>query len=533
MFGAPRFERDGESFQIQRRKSLALFAYLAVTEKPHSRDSLATLLWPEHDQTEARAGLRRELFRLKRSVGENVLMLEGDLVGLQPEASIYLDVSRYWELVRFSQKHSIEHHQAGVGSTCPECYAALTEAADLYQGDFMAGFSLGDSPEFDDWQFFEGESLRQSLAEILQMLVDWHRQHEDYERAIEYARRWLMLDNLHEDAHRQLIELYARAGQFAAAVRQYQECVRLLREEIGVEPEEETQQLYEIVRSRRLESLPPLQMPSQPQGSPSPRKRSDLKQEIGYCTGYDGTKIAYGVVGEGPYLVKTANWLSHLEQDWNSPVWQHWLTELARDNRLLRYDIRGCGMSDWEVDELSLESFTLDLETVINHIGLGRFPLLGLSGGGPSAINYVVHHPEKVSHLILYGTYARGRKHRGYSRKEVDLGETLLNMMKLGWGQDNPAFRQFFTTLFMPEATGEQMHWFNDLQRISTSPDNAIRLETAFFEQDVSQIVPHVIVPTLILHAREDGIVPYKEGRWLAENIPNAQTFVRCPQRAR
>jgi fermentation-respiration switch protein FrsA (DUF1100 family) len=160
---------------------------------------------------------------------------------------------------------------------------------------------------------------------------------------------------------------------------------------------------------------------------------------------------------------------------------------------------------------------------VIDDLGLERFPLLGVSQGGPVAIAYAVRHPEKVSHLILYGTYARGRFHRDYSPQEAKTGQTLLSLIELGWGQDNPAFRQFFTTLFMPEAKAEQMHWFNDLQRVSTSPEIAVRLERAFFGIDVSELVPGVSVPTLVLHGRDDGIVPFEEGRQLAARIPGAR----------
>ena len=522
LLGAPRFERDGKSIYIKRRKALALFAYLAVTGKPHSRDSLAVLFWPEHDQSEARAGLRRELSRLKRDFGEEILLIERELVSLQPGAQVELDVRRFQELVKFAQNHTHIQDESREPSVCAECYQSSAEAVELYDGDFMAGFSLGDSPQFDDWQFFEGESLRQSLAESLQKLIEWHQLQGEYERAIEYARRWLSLDTLHEEAHRQLMELYARAGQYAAAVRQYQECVRLLREEIGVEPEQETQDLYENIRLRKLGATAASSKTSiLPNTNTSPPVIHE--QKIDYCTGFDGVRIAYAQVGEGPVFVKTATWLSHLEYDWNSPVWRHWLVELAHGHTLVRFDERGCGLSDWDVEEFSQEAFVHDLESVVDHIGLERFPLLGISGGGPAAIAYAVRHPEKVSHLILYGTYAHGRLHRGYSRKDLELAEMVLNMIRLGWGQDNPAFRQFFTSMFMPEASAEQMHWYNDLQRMSTSPENAYRLEQTFFQQDVSNIAAQIKVPTLVLHAPEDGIVPFEEGRWLAETIPGAR----------
>ncbi len=525
LLGTPRFEREGESIYIQRRKALALFTYLAVTGKPHSRDSLAAMLWSEHDQSEARAGLRRELSRLKRDFGEDILLIEREIVSLQPGAKVDMDVRRFQELVMFAQTHERVHGDSNGSTTCAECYSALAEAVGLYEGDFMAGFSLGDSPQFDDWQFFEGEGLRQSLAESLQKVIEWHRSLGEYERAIEFARRWLSLDTLHEEAHRQLMELYARSGQYAAAIRQYKELVRLLREEIGVEPEQETQLLYENIRLRKVGAAA-----IAPKTAILPETVSSApfvnEQKIGYCKAFDGVKLAYATVGEGPVFVKTATWLSHLEYDWNSPVWRHWLAGLAHGHTLIRFDERGCGMSDWNVEEFSQEAFVRDLESVVDHLGLERFPLLGISGGGAAAIAYAVRHPEKVSHLVLYGTYAHGRLHRGYSGKELELADMVLNMIRIGWGQDNPAFRQFFTSMFMPEASGEQMHWYNDLQRMSTSPENAYRLEKAFFQQNVSDIAAQVKVPTLVLHAPEDGIIPFEEGRWLAKTIPGAR-FVR------
>lgn len=248
-----------------------------------------------------------------------------------------------------------------------------------------------------------------------------------------------------------------------------------------------------------------------------------LEQQIRFCTAPDGVRIAYATVGNGPLLVKAANWLSHLEYDWESPVWRHWLQGLAQSHMLVRYDPRGCGLSDWEVDDFSLRAYVEDLEIVIDTLGLERFPLFGLSGGGPVAITYAARHPEKVSHLILYGSYGRGRRHRTYIPDQAEEGQLLLKMMKLGWGKSNPAFRQVYTSLFIPEGTAEQIRWLNDLQRISTSPEMAVRMFEANYSVDVSDLAPKVIAPTLILHARDDAVVPFEEGRHLAALIPGAR----------
>ena len=246
-------------------------------------------------------------------------------------------------------------------------------------------------------------------------------------------------------------------------------------------------------------------------------------QTIRFCTSADGARIAFATVGGGPPLVKAANWLNHLEFDWNSPVWRHWLRELSRDHTLVRYDERGCGLSDWSAGEMSVEAWVRDLEGVADALQLERFPLLGISQGAPIAIAFAVRHPERVSHLILYGGYLRGRLHRGLTPKEMEERELMLHMVRVGWGQDHPAFRQVFTTLFIPDADREQIDWFNELQRVSATPENAARMLEAFDRIDVRGIASQVRAPTLVLHAKGDLRVPFAEGRLIATTIPGAR----------
>ena len=248
-----------------------------------------------------------------------------------------------------------------------------------------------------------------------------------------------------------------------------------------------------------------------------------MEQQIRFCTAPDGVRIAYATVGNGPPLVRASTYLTHLEYDWDSPVWSHWLTDLGAHYTLVRHDQRGCGLSDRNIDELSIDAWVRDLETVVDTLGLERFALLGPSQGAAVAIAYAVRHPKKISHLILYGGFARGRFKRNPSQEQLDEAYTMLNSMKVGWGKDNPAFRQVFTTLFMPEGTPEQINWFNDLQRISTSPENAVKMETAFYHIDVSHLASKVTVPTLVLHARDDAMVDFEQGRQMAAMIPNAR----------
>jgi len=250
-----------------------------------------------------------------------------------------------------------------------------------------------------------------------------------------------------------------------------------------------------------------------------------LQPEVHFCTASDGVRIAYAVAGRGPPLVKAANWLNHLEYDWQSPIWSELLHELAASHWLVRYDERGNGLSDWDVDDISFEAFVRDLESVVDAAGLDRFALLGISQGCAVSIVYAIRHPERISHLVLHGGFARGR-----ARRDLEHARMLLSLVKQGWGQENPAFRQFFTSLFLPEGTPEQMQWFNDLQRITTSPENAVRIMEATGELDISDLLPQVRVPTLVLHCRNDAAVVLDEGRRLAAGIPGAK-FVALESR--
>jgi DNA-binding winged helix-turn-helix (wHTH) protein/pimeloyl-ACP methyl ester carboxylesterase len=246
-----------------------------------------------------------------------------------------------------------------------------------------------------------------------------------------------------------------------------------------------------------------------------------LHQDIRYCHTRDGVRLAYAIAGEGPPMVKTGNWLHHLEYDWESPVWRHVLQGLARSHTLVRYDARGNGMSDWDVDELSLDAWVSDLETVVAAAGIERFPLLGISQGCAVSVVYAVRHPERVSHLILYGGYTLGAKKR--TPQEKDMRNAMLTLARLEWGSDNPAFRQLFTGNFIPGATQDQADFFNELQRRTTSPECAARYMDATGDFDITDLVSRVTAPTLVMHVRGDLMVPLECGRELAAGIPGAR----------
>jgi DNA-binding winged helix-turn-helix (wHTH) protein/pimeloyl-ACP methyl ester carboxylesterase len=245
-------------------------------------------------------------------------------------------------------------------------------------------------------------------------------------------------------------------------------------------------------------------------------------QELKFCRTSDDVHLAVAIVGVGRTLVKATNWLNHLEYDWLSPVWSPTLTRLAANYRLVRYDGRGLGLSDWDVADLSFEAYVRDLETVVDTLGLGRFPLLGISGGVALSIAYAVRHPDRVSRLVLVAGFPRGWFKRG-NAAEIAQREALITMIRHGWGRDNPAFHQLFTSLFVPGGTAEQHQWFKDLQRVTISVENATRLARMFGEIDVAELLPRVRAPTLVMHSRHDARVPFEQGLLMAREIPNAR----------
>jgi pimeloyl-ACP methyl ester carboxylesterase/DNA-binding CsgD family transcriptional regulator len=246
-------------------------------------------------------------------------------------------------------------------------------------------------------------------------------------------------------------------------------------------------------------------------------------QRIRFLRTQDGLQLAWAETGAGPPLIKASNWLSHLEYEWESPVWRHWITFFSDHFRFVRYDEPGCGMSDWKVDDLSCSRWVGDLEAVANAaLPHGAFPLIGVSQGVATSIAYAVKHPERVTRLILYGGYARGWALRDDSAGKREY-EAIVDLAALGWGRDNPAFRQVFTSRFIPGATSQQMDWFNELCKRTSSPAIAAELLRARAEVDVRDLVAKVRTPTLVIHAREDAVVPVVCGRELAALIPGAE----------
>lgn len=246
-------------------------------------------------------------------------------------------------------------------------------------------------------------------------------------------------------------------------------------------------------------------------------------QQIRFCRNTDGTQLAYALSGEGPPLVKVANFLTHLEYDWRSPVVQPFLLELGRGRTLLRYDPRGCGLSDRNVQDLTLEKWVADLEAVVDAAGIERFPLFAHSQGGAIGIAYAARHPERVSHLVLLGGWARSVMKRSLTPEQMEEMRTLVKLAGMGWGRENPAYRQVFTSLLIPDSTPEQAASYNELERMCTSSECAARIFSSVGKMDVMELAPLVRCPTLVMHAQGDASVPYEEGRLIAALIPQAR----------
>lgn len=253
------------------------------------------------------------------------------------------------------------------------------------------------------------------------------------------------------------------------------------------------------------------------------------RQYIRFCTTADGVRIAYATSGEGAPLIRIAGWLTHLDFDWESPLWSHWFEELSRGYQLVRFDARGIGLSDRDVDEISVEGWVRDLEAVVDDLGLDHFPLLGVSQGCSTAIAYAARHPDRVSRLVLYGGYVLAPLAPGVRCNPAEQedgkrrAETLGEFIDIGWGKPASAFQRFFTNLFIPEASEEQKRWLANLQRRTVDPPIAARLWQAFNRIDIRHLASQISVPALVLHTRGDAMIPFEAGRRLAALIPDAR----------
>jgi pimeloyl-ACP methyl ester carboxylesterase/DNA-binding SARP family transcriptional activator len=452
------------------KKTRALLAYLAVVNRRQRRDHLCQMFWDAPD--DPRASLRWSLSKLRQLITE-----DGDVACLRTDrSSVFLDTDKLDVDLRHVA-HITAKDVLSLGT------AGLERLVVQFRGRFLDGLELPRCPVFEAWRTFHADALDRTRSLILQALIE--RLSSEPERALPYAMALQSMDPTDEQVSLEIKSLATSARRKVTRLGSTSE--ELVRHDGGL-----------------------------------PDARVERSQEIRYCKSPDGVQIAYAVSGMGPPIIRAAHWMSHLQYEWESPVWRHWIDSLSRENTLIRYDERGNGLSDWNASDLSFAAMISDLESVADASGLNRFPLLGVSQSCAVSVAYVVRHPERVSRLVLYGGYAKGWRKRG-DRHEIDTHEAMTTLIREGWGRDNPAFRQLFTETFIPGATREQMAWFNDLQKETASPINASRLHYAFGDMDVSTILGEVNVPTLVLHARNDAAVPFEQGKALAAGIPGAR----------
>jgi pimeloyl-ACP methyl ester carboxylesterase/DNA-binding CsgD family transcriptional regulator len=247
------------------------------------------------------------------------------------------------------------------------------------------------------------------------------------------------------------------------------------------------------------------------------------RQDVRFCRSFDGAEIAYAATGDGPPVVMLPNWLTHLEYQWRSLAWRPWLDALSTRYRLIRYDPRGCGLSDRDVRDLSFECWVRDFGAVVDAVGLDRFAMIGICQGGPIAIEFAARNPDRVSHLVLFGTYARGKSRRVSSPQEPQKAKVMLELMELGWAQEDHSFLRVFATQFQPGGSIEHLRSWCELQRAATSAANAVRLTRVMFDVDVREAAARIACPTLVAHAERDAAVPVEEGRLLAQVVPGAR----------
>ena len=494
--------RDGAAMQLPpSRKTRALLAYLAVTARPHSRDRLSALFWPVPD--DPRGALRWSLSRLRPLVDEpdcRRIIADRENVGFVSD-NVAVDILVLRKLAR-----------SGTDAMSTE---DLREAAQALEVDFLEGLDLPDCHEFQSWCIGEREETRRLRARLLLALVA--RLEDQPDDALGHARALSLLEPANESTQAMLLRLLRATGRWREAEEQFQSAQRRL-EEFNVVHTGALRRAAQLP----LQSAAPAPAVGRIERSPDAGPAKPAAHEVQFCTTSDGVRIAYACVGVGPPLVWAAHWMSHLAFSWESPIWRHWTEEFATDHAFVHYDERGNGLSDWDVPIFSVDAFVRDLEAVVDALGFDQFTLIGSSKGGSTAIAYAALHPERVSRLVLYGTFAQGARVRGDDASD-ETRDAVIALVQQGWAKDTPAFRQLLTSFLLPDASAEEMGWFNDLQRISASAANASRLLRSLGDVDVVDYLPAITAPTLVLHCRDDSSTPFEQGRLIANRIPYAR----------
>lgn len=482
VFGELAVIADGASVPLPAsRKARALLGYLIATERPHRRERLCELFWDLPD--DPKAGLRWALSKLRK------------VVDAPDRQRIVADRERVELDTSDIQVDSREIHARLQDRDDALSVSELIAFAEKLDRKFLEGLDGAGDAAFDAWLAAEREDARGARLFVLRQLAT----HSHLAPAS--ARKWFKAWEQADPEGVAAFQVHNPAIlSVASAEAVTQPAIASMRASDGA-PAKST-----LVAG--------LQM--------NPVSRAIRAQKIGFCQAKDGARIAYATIGTGRPLLKAANWLNHLEFDWNSPIWGKSFGAIASRRHFIRYDERGCGLSDWDVKDLSFEAFVDDLEAVADCLGLERFPLLGISQGCAVSIEYAVRHPERVSGLILISGYAAGWKISA-TPEEQARRQAVRALTELGWGTDNPAYRHIFSHTFMPEASVAELAWFDEFQRQTTSPANAARFQDAFGDIDVRHRLAEVRVPTIVLHSKHDQRIPIEQGRALAAAIPGAQ----------
>ncbi|MDX1474048.1 MAG: alpha/beta fold hydrolase [Reinekea sp.] len=492
LLGEPQLLWNDQALELPpSKKTRALLAFLALTNRPHRRDRLCEIFCSSAE--DPRAALRWSLSKVRQlvnKVDDTRLQADRERVFLNMD-DIAIDI------------HQIAQHLNAEGLSP----SALETLYQQLQEPFLDGLELPEQDLFQQWLRGERQEVVRLQGRVLAKLAS-HAQLNIPQR-LEWARVWLSLEPLNPRAATRLVsELKLQQAT--------DELVRV------------TENLVQRFRNAGMAWSPDRESVDEQQGSiHSERDRQReflLKQKINFCTAADGVRLAYASVGRGTPILKAANWLSHLEHDWDAPIWSPLFRDLASDHHFIRYDERGNGLSDWNVEHISFDDFVTDLETVADASGLDSFALLGISQGAAVSIEYAIRHPERVSQLILFGGYDAGWRIDA-TDDTIREREAIMTLTKSGWGNDNPAYRQIFSSTFMPSANADELAWFNEFQRLTTSPENAVRFLSVFGDIDVRDKLAQVKVPTLVIHSVRDNRIPVSVAHRLASTIPNA-TFV-------
>lgn len=471
------------------KRTRALLAYLALTARPQRRDRLCEVFWKQPD--DPRGALRWSLSKIRRLVNQSHL----ERLVADRERVILLTDDIEIDIRVLAQQ--LDQPDLSV--------ERLTAIGQRLQEPLLEGLDLSNQELFQQWLYAERQEVISLRAKAAGRLAS----HSDIDMAgqLAWAQAWIQLDPYATKAAHRLLELLQASGETEAFNRT-------------------TTQLSQRFRNAGIAWSPQLatkpEISSVDTDSAVTERELLARQKIQFCTAADGVRIAYASVGDGPPIVKAANWLSHLEHDWDAPIWSPLFRDLAKSHRFIRYDERGNGLSDWLVGELSFDAFVTDLETVVAASGEDRFALMGISQGAAVSIAYAVKYPERVSHLILFGGYANGWRIDATPAVQRER-EAVITLTEAGWGQDNPAYRQIFSSTFMPSASAQELAWFNEFQRLTTSPENAARFLSVFGDIDVRDQLAQVQVPTLVIHSLGDQRIPVSVGRDIAAAIPNAE----------